>query len=277
MQDLQAQQAAAASVRAERDSSLRDAQDKCRELSLECGHRKSCQEALARQLATRDQELTVARIQANNQRLGTVVQRFASGGMDAPRESFEPAFAYHQLQQVRSTSLAGCHTCALAYFLHAPISLQRPPACTAGFFVSWADGVQKKAHLDDQKLLIEAKRKELRAVRNSNAGEPTCAHADDVLKSKLDAIERQRKDLAVEQNKLDIERTKHVREVKLQWDYMNSPYQLHNGSPLLKDQYVLMSMFGKGGFAAVRPAAQHNAVMLHCDWKHACCTHVTSI
>jgi hypothetical protein len=102
MQELQTQQQAIANLRAERDHGLRSAQDKCRELSLECGTRKACQQTLARQLAQRDQELTVARIQANNQRLGTVVQKFASGGMDAPREAFEPAFAYHQLQQARS-------------------------------------------------------------------------------------------------------------------------------------------------------------------------------
>jgi hypothetical protein len=115
--------------------------------------------------------------------------------------------------------------------------------------------VQKRTHLDEQKLLIEAKRKELRAQRATASGADftaTGTNIDDVLKSKLDAIEKQRKDLAAEHSKLDIERTKHVREVKLQWDYMNSPYQLHGGATLLNDQYVLMSMFGKGGFAAVR-------------------------
>ena len=101
LQELNAQQAAAANVSAERASSLRSAEAKCRELSAECNHRKACQEALARQLALRDQELAVMRVQANNQRLGTVVQKFGGSGMEALQESFEPAFAYHSLQQVR--------------------------------------------------------------------------------------------------------------------------------------------------------------------------------
>ena len=73
-----------------------------------------------------------------------------------------------------------------------------------------------------------------------------------MLQSKLDAIEKQKKDLLVEHTKLDIERTKHVRALKLQWDWHASPYNAVTGSPVLKEQYVLMSMFGKGGFAAVR-------------------------
>jgi hypothetical protein len=72
------------------------------------------------------------------------------------------------------------------------------------------------------------------------------------VQSKLDALEKQRKDLAVEHNKLDIERMKHIREVKLQWDYNLSSYNIHSNPASLKGQYVLMSMFGKGGFAAVR-------------------------
>jgi hypothetical protein len=71
------------------------------------------------------------------------------------------------------------------------------------------------------------------------------------VQSKLDALEKQRKDLAVEHNKLDVERMKHIREVKLQWDYNLSPYNLHSNPAPLRGQYVLMSMFGKGGFAAV--------------------------
>jgi hypothetical protein len=101
MQEILQHQQTVSSMSAERNNNILSAENKCRELSQECNHRKACQEALSRQLALRDQELAVMRMQANNQRLGTVVQRFASAGMDGPQESFEPAFAYHQLQQVR--------------------------------------------------------------------------------------------------------------------------------------------------------------------------------
>jgi hypothetical protein len=101
MQEILQHQQTVSSMSAERNNNILSAENKCRELSQECNHRKACQEALSRQLALRDQELAVMRMQANNQRLGTVVQRFVSAGMDGPQESFEPAFAYHQLQQVR--------------------------------------------------------------------------------------------------------------------------------------------------------------------------------
>jgi hypothetical protein len=108
MQEILQHQQTVASLSADRDNNIRSAENKCRELSQECNHRKACQEALARQLALRDQELAVMRVQANNQRLGTVVQRFASAGMDGPQESFEPAFAYHQLQQVCFKQVDNC-------------------------------------------------------------------------------------------------------------------------------------------------------------------------
>jgi hypothetical protein len=100
LQELQAKELAVTSWQTERDHHMRSAQDRCRELSVECNHRRVCQEVLARRLAQRDQELAAMRVQVNNQRLGTVVQKFMSSGIEAPHESFEPAFAYHQLQQV---------------------------------------------------------------------------------------------------------------------------------------------------------------------------------
>ena len=80
---------------------------------------------------------------------------------------------------------------------------------------------------------------------------PTHAQQCGALQSKLDAIEKQRRDLAAELAKLDIERIKHVRQIKLQSDYVHSEYNINNATAPLKGQYVLMSMFGKGGFAAV--------------------------
>jgi serine/threonine protein kinase len=45
---------------------------------------------------------------------------------------------------------------------------------------------------------------------------------------------------------------RHVREVKLQWDYNISSYNLHGHHGVLCNRYVLLNMFGKGGFAEVR-------------------------
>lgn len=39
-------------------------------------------------------------LQINNHRLGTIVQKFSGSVADGVVDSFEPAFAYHQLQQV---------------------------------------------------------------------------------------------------------------------------------------------------------------------------------
>ena len=101
LQELQGAQSRIAALQQEREAHLAQAQERCRELSAEASHRKGCQEALAKRLAARDQELTAMRVQVNNQRLGTVVQKFSGPGIDAPHESLEPAFAYHQLQAVR--------------------------------------------------------------------------------------------------------------------------------------------------------------------------------
>jgi hypothetical protein len=50
---------------------------------------------------------------------------------------------------------------------------------------------------------------------------------------------------------LDVERMRHVKEVKLQWDYNTSPYNFHAHPSILANRYVLLNMFGKGGFAEV--------------------------
>lgn len=44
-------------------------------------------------------------MQINNHRLGTVVQKFSGTVADGVVDSFEPAFAYHQLQQVSLDSM----------------------------------------------------------------------------------------------------------------------------------------------------------------------------
>lgn len=45
---------------------------------------------------------------------------------------------------------------------------------------------------------------------------------------------------------------RHVREVKLQWDYNTSSYNLQCHQGILYNRYVLLNLFGKGGFAEVR-------------------------
>lgn len=72
-----------------------------------------------------------------------------------------------------------------------------------------------------------------------------------VLQSKHDALEKQRKELLAEKQKLDVERMRHVREVKLQWDYNTSSYNLQSHQGVLHNRYVLLNLFGKGGFAEV--------------------------
>lgn len=44
---------------------------------------------------------------------------------------------------------------------------------------------------------------------------------------------------------------RHVREVKLQWDSNKSDYNPLVNTSLLANRYVLLNMFGKGGFAEV--------------------------
>ena len=72
------------------------------------------------------------------------------------------------------------------------------------------------------------------------------------MQSKHDALEKQRKELLAEKQKLDVERMRHVREVKLQWDYNTSAYNLQCHQGVLYNRYVLLNLFGKGGFAEVR-------------------------
>lgn len=72
------------------------------------------------------------------------------------------------------------------------------------------------------------------------------------MQSKHDALEKQRKEMLAEKQKLDVERMRHVREVKLQWDYNLSSYNLQCHQGVLYNRYVLLNLFGKGGFAEVR-------------------------
>ena len=71
------------------------------------------------------------------------------------------------------------------------------------------------------------------------------------MQSKLDALEKQRKDLMADRSKLDVARMRHVREVKLLWDSSKSDHNPLLNSSLMANRYVLLNMFGKGGFAEV--------------------------
>lgn len=71
------------------------------------------------------------------------------------------------------------------------------------------------------------------------------------MQSKLDALEKQRKDLMADRLKLDVSRMRHIREVKLLWDSSRSDYNPLVNSSLMANRYVLLSMYGKGGFAEV--------------------------
>lgn len=71
------------------------------------------------------------------------------------------------------------------------------------------------------------------------------------LQIQHDALEKHRKELLSEKQKLDVDRMRHVREVKLQWDYNTSQYNLQCHQGVLFNRYVLLNLFGKGGFAEV--------------------------
>ena len=55
-----------------------------------------------------------------------------------------------------------------------------------------------------------------------------------------------------DRSKLDVARMRHVREIKLQWDSNKSDYNPLVNTSVLAHRYVLLNMFGKGGFAEVR-------------------------
>jgi hypothetical protein len=77
------------------------------------------------------------------------------------------------------------------------------------------------------------------------------------VQSKHDALDKQRKELLGEKQKLDVERMRHVREVKLQWDYNMSSYNIQCHQGILCNRYVLLNLFGKGGFAEVCSLCSH--------------------
>lgn len=113
----------------ERDRLLQQSRADVGRYLEEIGIRKQHQEALAKALARREAEIATMRVQVvlpgapvqddelcmlplavlfiidsvqiNNHRLGTVVQKFSGTMAEGVIDSFEPAFAYHQLQQVR--------------------------------------------------------------------------------------------------------------------------------------------------------------------------------
>eukprot|EP00892_Ulva_mutabilis_P007157 jgi/Ulvmu1/4813/UM020_0098.1 len=214
-QELQDAQRSLQTLTAERDGLLQQSRVEVGRFVEEIGIRKQHQEALAKALARREGEIATMRVQINNHRLGTVVQKFSGTMAEGVIDSFEPAFAYHQLQQRINA-------------------------------------------LDQQKAMIERKRVEIRPRRSSVAQEPPqgdvvqpCSNMDEILKSKIDSLEKQRKDLMADRSKLDVARMRHVREVKLQWDSNKSDYNPLVNTSLLANRYVLLNMFGKGGFAEV--------------------------
>lgn len=128
MQELQDVQRSLQAITAERDGLLQQSRAEVGRYVEEVTVRKQHQEALARALTRREAEIATMRVQVgfsnssldgvkccvsllctqsqfcilqiNNHRLGTIVQKFSGSVAEGAVDSFEPAFAYHQLQQV---------------------------------------------------------------------------------------------------------------------------------------------------------------------------------
>jgi hypothetical protein len=200
MQEISAAQATARALAAERDGALQQAQAASARCADEAARRTSQLQRVVQRLARKEQELVMMRIQVNNHRLGTVVQKFSGSLADGAQEAFEPAFAYHQLQQVRAakTAPAGAYCqnsssrCVLPKQLQQvrcrplPCALDsaasrghRAPAAAPAAAPVWpapasharASRVQRINQVEAQKQLVEVKRVELRSRKGGAGGD----------------------------------------------------------------------------------------------------------
>lgn len=71
---------------------------------------------------------------------------------------------------------------------------------------------------------------------------------EELLKLKLAYLKKQETDLQTERERLLLEKSLHIRELKRITDEDHSKF---NTSPLLRERYLLMSMLGRGGFSEV--------------------------
>jgi hypothetical protein len=88
------------------------------------------------------------------------------------------------------------------------------------------------------------------------------------LQSKSESLAREEKAILADRARLMIEQNQHVKEVKLKRDFDASIYK---DQRIMADRYVLMSMFGKGGFAEVRTAAYTMSILVVLLLVYVCC------
>jgi tousled-like kinase len=134
------------------------------------------------------------------------------------------------------------------------------------FIEVWQDGVafkdiKKRLELNEgQRNEIEKTKKQLSKKRTNltksdskSEGEVTPEIAEimeqeELLKLKLAYLKKQETDLQTERERLLLEKSLHIRELKRITDEDHSKF---NTSPLLRERYLLMSMLGRGGFSEV--------------------------
>jgi tousled-like kinase len=137
------------------------------------------------------------------------------------------------------------------------------------FIEVWQDGVafkdiKKRLELNEgQRNEIEKTKKQLSKKRTNltksdskSEGEVTPEIAEimeqeELLKLKLAYLKKQETDLQTERERLLLEKSLHIRELKRITDEDHSKF---NTSPLLRERYLLMSMLGRGGFSEVYKA-----------------------
>ncbi|KAK9835820.1 hypothetical protein WJX74_008661 [Apatococcus lobatus] len=88
---------------------------------------------------------------------------------------------------------------------------------------------------------------------------------EEIFKVKLGALKREEERLGKEQERLDVEKARHIRELKRRSEEETSQF---GGQQVLKHRYLLLHLLGKGGFSEVFKAfdlqtLQEVAVKLH--------------
>ena len=134
------------------------------------------------------------------------------------------------------------------------------------FIEVWQDGVAfkdikkrleqnevQRNEIEKTKKQLSKKRTNLTKSDNKSEGEVTPEIAEimeqeELLKLKLAYLKKQETDMQTERERLLLEKSLHIRELKRITDEDHSKF---NTSPLLRDRYLLMSMLGRGGFSEV--------------------------
>jgi len=129
----------------------------------------------------------------------------------------------------------------------------------------WQDGYafrelkRKLEANENQKNELEKLKKQLTKKKNAFAKDKPedspemqeILEQEEMYKMKIATVKKTEQELLAEKEKLVIEKSLHIREVKRVTDEDHSQF---NNFPLLKDRYLLLSLLGKGGFSEVYKA-----------------------